>query len=368
MAPSATISSSSNVALQLARRFSSVLSLSSPSTAATTATTTAIKSFSTTTSTSTTTATTTYSNRMMIHKNGGDGGYCHSNISNNRNNFVVIRSMATSKIDAKNAKRLKLQQKKKKNAQAGTTSTAVTATATNSNDGNDDDDEKESSLSSSSPLQSESTSGLSSSTAAKSPFLQHEEWVKFQQSITVSGFQTGQTTTATVLKKSRGGKQARRKREQELARLGGVDGTTTPGGGKISAVAAKFPAIRYSTEETEELLKLAYETLPTRDGKRGSRSKQRQENRWKKVRRIRSDYKAQLLQAHYRRMEHRKYKRDRTKEMMVNAIEQRQNDSDYQKSVLQRYMGLYGNSNKDNENQNQNENSSSVLSGNENKI
>ena len=174
--------------------------------------------------------------------------------------------------------------------------------------------------------------------------------MKFQQSITVDGFQTGQTTTATVLKKSRGGKQARRKREKELARLGGdglVDSSLAGGTGqqKISAVAAKFPALRYSVEETEELLKLAYATLPTRTGKRGTRNLKRQANRWKIVRKIRSDYKAQLLRAHYRRMLQRKYKRDRTKVAMHDAVDQRQSDLEYQGQVLQRWRNMSINNN-----------------------
>ena len=171
---------------------------------------------------------------------------------------------------------------------------------------------------------------------SKNPFLQHQEWVRFQQSITVDGFQTGQTTTATVLKKSRGGKQARRKREKEMARLGAA--SMTEGGENISAVAQKFPAIRYSPEETEELLKQAYEALPPREGKRGNRNLRRQKLRWKRVRKIRSDYKAHMINAHYDRMEARKYKRDRTKEALESAPEQRQADLDYQGQVFQRWM------------------------------
>jgi hypothetical protein len=171
----------------------------------------------------------------------------------------------------------------------------------------------------------------------KNPFLQHQEWVKFQQSITVDGFQTGQTTTATVLKKSRGGKQARRKREKELARLGAyADGSSSTE--KISAVAQKFPAIRYSPEETEDLLKQAYEALPARTGKRGTRNLRRQETRWRKVRKIRSDYKAHLVRAHFNRMEARKYKRDRTSDTLDAAPDQRQDDLDYQGMVLKRWM------------------------------
>ncbi len=166
--------------------------------------------------------------------------------------------------------------------------------------------------------------------------MQHEEWVRFQKSITIDGFQTGQTTTATVLKKSRGGKQARRKREKELSRLGATLDETS--GEKISAVAQKFPASRYSPRETDELLHLAYNALPVRDGKRGTRNLRRQETRWKRVRKIRSDYKAEKINAHYNTMEARKYKRDRTKETLVSATQQRQNDLEYQGMILKRWM------------------------------
>jgi len=207
-------------------------------------------------------------------------------------------------IDAKNARRLKIQQKKKKNVNkpaSGTDEEAPTATAA----------------------------------AEKNPFLQHQEWVRFQKSITVDGFQTGQTTTATVLKKSRGGKQARRKREKELARLGAYsdDGSTE----KISAVAQKFPAVRFSTEETADLLQQAYAALPPRAGKRGTRNLRRQADRWKTVRKIRSDYKAQQANAHCNRMAARKYKRDRTRDTLECAVDQRADDLDYQGMILKRW-------------------------------
>lgn len=220
--------------------------------------------------------------------------------------------MATNRkvIDAKNARRLKIQQKKKKNVNKPGLAAAAEA----------------------------NTEDASGETDKNSPFLQHQEWVKFQQSITVEGFQTGQTTTATALKKSRGGKQARRKREKELARLGAFSESDE----KISAVAQKFPAIRYSPEETEDLLKQAYATLPERAGKRGTRNLKRQAERWRRVRRIRSDYKAHLLEAHHRRMEARSYKRDRTKEMKEEARELRQKDLDYQGAVMKRWAETMG--------------------------
>ena len=183
------------------------------------------------------------------------------------------------------------------------------------------------------------------SSSGNQPFLQHQEWVKFQQSISVSGFQTGQTVTATVLKKSRGGKQARRKREKELARLQRLDPTLAGSAAAAestssSAVATKFPAIRYSPEETQELLRQAYEELPERTGKRGNRNLRRQALRWKKVRKIRSDYKANIINAHERRMEHRHYKRQRVIQAKEDAVVQRQQDLEYQKSVLERWYRM----------------------------
>lgn len=176
------------------------------------------------------------------------------------------------------------------------------------------------------------------------PFLQHQEWVKFQQSISVTGFQTGQVMTATVLKKSRGGKQARRKREKELARLQGLNPSLADvaDSAKVSSssVATKFPAIRYSQEQTQELLRQAYEALPERTGKRGNRNLRRQARRWKIVRKIRSDYKANIVRAHERKMEHRHYKRQRVIEAKKDAVVQRQQDLEYQRKVLERWYRM----------------------------
>eukprot|EP00934_Nitzschia_sp_Nitz4_P003573 Nitzschia sp. Nitz4//scaffold72_size95085//31156//32369//NITZ4_004752-RA/size95085-snap-gene-0.116-mRNA-1//1//CDS//3329557351//3563//frame0 len=207
-----------------------------------------------------------------------------------------VRTFAVNRkvIDAKNAKRLKVQAKKKKNGpQASKATDEAPAT----------DD------------------------ASNQPFLQHQEWVKFQQSIAVDGFQTGQVTTAQVLKKSRGGKQARARREKEMAKEAAVQ----------TDASLKFPALRYSEEETQELLNLAFATLPEREGKRGSRNLKRQDRRWKLVRDIRSKYKRQIQQAHERRMEKRSWRRETTKEAKEAAPAQCQADLDYQAQVLRRW-------------------------------
>ena len=151
--------------------------------------------------------------------------------------------------------------------------------------------------------------------------------MKFQQSIRVDGFQTGQVTTAQVMKKSRGGKQARLRKERELARM--QEDTASSD--------LKFPAIRYSPEETKELLERAYAALPERAGKRGTRNLRRQNRRWQLVRDIRAKYKQNLIEAHYRRMEKRSEKRQRTKAMKEEAPEIVLKDLNYQGQVLTRW-------------------------------
>jgi hypothetical protein len=142
--------------------------------------------------------------------------------------------------------------------------------------------------------------------------------------------------TATVLKKSRGGKQVRNRREKEMmARLDQQQPTA-------SAAAIKFPALRYPPEQTQELLRLAYETLPERAGRRGNRNLRRQARRWRAVRKIRSDYKANIIAAHERRMEHRHYRRQRVVQAKADATVQREDDLRYQRAVLERWMDHLG--------------------------
>eukprot|EP00980_Cylindrotheca_fusiformis_P018969 scaffold6355_cov119-Cylindrotheca_fusiformis.AAC.6 len=209
-------------------------------------------------------------------------------------NVSSYKTFATNRkvIDAKNVRRLKIQAKKKKNQNK--------------------------------PV---ATSDTDASKEADQPFLQHQEWVKFQQSITVDGFQTGQVTTASVVKKNRGGKQVRRRKEKEMARLEQTDQVSDE----------KFPAIRYSQEETERLLAQAYGALPERAGKRGTRNLQRQENRWQLVRDIRAKYKANMFAAHERRMEKRHWKRQQVIAAKEQAPVLREKDLSYQAQVLRRW-------------------------------
>lgn len=163
---------------------------------------------------------------------------------------------------------------------------------------------------------------------AAQPFLQNQEWAKFQQSISVDGFETGQQTEASLIKKSRGGKQARRRKALEMDRL-------KPSNDQVSD--EKFPAIRYSQEDTERLLEQAYGTLPARAGKRGTRNLKRQDRRWGLVRDIRAKYKANIIAAHERRMEKRQWKRQQVIAAKLQAPISTEQDLNYQAQVLRRW-------------------------------
>jgi beta-galactosidase beta subunit len=169
---------------------------------------------------------------------------------------------------------------------------------------------------------------------------QHKEWVEFQKSIEVDGFETGQTlTTVDSSKKGRsGGKATTKKRMtkrdemaekiKERQRLAGA------GGGE-------FPPMRYSDEETERLLKQAYAAIPKRMGRRGTLQLKRQKRRWHLVREIHRKYKANIIKFHFRRMQRRSTKIKQIVDFISNVAPNTvHEDIEYQNSVRQRYMNM----------------------------
>lgn len=162
---------------------------------------------------------------------------------------------------------------------------------------------------------------------------QHKEWVKFQQSIVVEGFETGATLELQSPQKKSSGSAAKRKKSRnkileekilERQRMAGA------GGGE-------YPPLRYSEEETERLLKEAYDNLPKRAGKRGTRALKRQKRRWAMVRNIHRRYKAHLQKFYVRRMEERSRKVRQIKELKEQAPRIVQQDRDYQRYVYERW-------------------------------
>jgi hypothetical protein len=164
--------------------------------------------------------------------------------------------------------------------------------------------------------------------------LQHKEWVKFQQSIAVEGFETGQTTTIQSTKKTRGGKKATKRKQtrrdvmeeklKERQRLTGA------GGGE-------FPPLRYSDAETERLLAQAYAAVPVRAGKRGTKNLKRQKRRWHLVREIRRKYKGHMARFQVRKMEIRSRKIKDVLAILAEAPVIRNRDREYQLSVYRKW-------------------------------
>lgn len=162
---------------------------------------------------------------------------------------------------------------------------------------------------------------------------QHEAWVEFQKSISVEGFQTGQTTKAKVIQKGESGQKLRdlKRREKLEMRMA----SKRP---EISDVrGGHFPSHRYSDEETERLLATAYASIPERAGKRGTRNLKRQKRRWFLVRKIHAKEKYHITEAHIRKMEARSNRMQEIKAIKSEAPDVRANDREYQKEVLRRW-------------------------------
>jgi hypothetical protein len=169
---------------------------------------------------------------------------------------------------------------------------------------------------------------------------QHSEWVEFQKSIAVEGFETGQILSVIdATKKGRSGNKAASKKRltkrdemaekiRERQRLAG-------GGG------GEFPPMRYSDAETERLLQQAYASIPPRTGPRGTLQLKRQKRRWHLVREIHRKYKGHIMQSHERRMKQRSKKIRDIMDFTANvapAIVQQ--DIEYQNQVRQRYRSM----------------------------
>ncbi|KAL3791091.1 hypothetical protein HJC23_012076 [Cyclotella cryptica] len=168
---------------------------------------------------------------------------------------------------------------------------------------------------------------------------QHETWVEFQKSISVSGFETGQTTKVTTRTKKRGGKidRKRREREEELeAALKGktFDITTLKGG--------EFPPLRYSDEETARLLEEAYANMPVRTGKRGTLHLKREKRRWWIKRMYDAKKKHERMAEHERRMAKRHNISKWCYEIKTGAEEVREKERLYQMDVLERWAEMNG--------------------------
>lgn len=152
---------------------------------------------------------------------------------------------------------------------------------------------------------------------------QQQDWVDVQQSLSVGAF-PGSKKAGVSARATKKAKQIAVEAAAERQRL------TKAGGGL-------YPPLRYSPEETELLLKEAYEAVPERAGKRGTRQAKRQGRRWQAVRKIRKKYKKLIVRAHFRKMEKRSTKVAQVKAVLEEAPEVVKRDREYQAEVFRRW-------------------------------
>lgn len=243
----------------------------------------------------------------------------------NTNRFVSptfqIRSLATQKKNRpkKNAAKPK---KTKHNAKA---------TAMENNHSNEEDDD----------------SADAFQTHSSTP-LQHEEWVQFQRAISVQGFETGQTTTSSVTQSSsssRGSRQSSTSlqsnssssQRKKITRRNALAETVAERRRLTGAGGGEFPPLRYSEDETNRLLEMAYAAVPPRAGPRGTLRLKRQKKRWHLVREIHRKYKSHMAAFQVRKMAKRSWKVREVRAVLDTAAQICQQDRAYQLEVYRRW-------------------------------
>jgi len=167
---------------------------------------------------------------------------------------------------------------------------------------------------------------------------QHSEWVEFQKSIAVEGFETGQIMEA--IKGAGNRNRLRRSRRLAMKRLASRVQKEKERQKFLKVGGGLFPALSYSPEETERLLARARAALPVRTGRRGTRNLKRQARRWWLVRQIRKKYKKNIIQAHFRRMAERSARHKKSWAVIEKAPTVRSEEADYQLASFQRWDSL----------------------------
>ncbi len=104
----------------------------------------------------------------------------------------------------------------------------------------------------------------------------------------------------------------------------------------------QFPSMRYSDEETERLLKEAYDNIPKRGISKKTRQIKRQRNRFRAIREARRIKKQEKIAHHFARMEKRSRKKKDVKRVIETADEIRENELMYQRKVLMKWAEIQG--------------------------
>lgn len=137
--------------------------------------------------------------------------------------------------------------------------------------------------------------------------------------------------------KKRGGKTLRKKQEASKQSSLSDQSRLLDGAGP-----GQFPPLRYSDDETANLLEEAYSNIPERTGKRGTRAFKRQKVRFIGIRKARSIKKQEKIEHHFDRMEKRSLKMTSIRKMKELAVDVRQEDQNYQKELLRKVLMMRG--------------------------
>jgi hypothetical protein len=153
--------------------------------------------------------------------------------------------------------------------------------------------------------------------------------LKFQESISVRGFDTGQDKLKVQVKKYYDVLDASRRGKKE-------ETTTRP---QRPLLQGQYRALRYSEEETERLLAQAYAKLPPREGKRGNRQAKRHRRRQFLGRKMKRICKINYgRKTHERRMLKRSANAKAIRAIKQEAPDMRKRDAIYQQFVLTKWI------------------------------
>lgn len=160
------------------------------------------------------------------------------------------------------------------------------------------------------------------------------EWNKFQETLMFD--ETKLSGSISKKSKKRGGKTLRKKKTRELELIKKQEGRIDDVG------TGQFPSMRYSDEETERLLKEAYDNLPKKGISKKTRQLKRQRIRHRVIRKARYIKKQERIASHFARMEKRSLVVKDVKRVIETADSIREKDLMYQRKVLMKWAEIQG--------------------------
>lgn len=156
----------------------------------------------------------------------------------------------------------------------------------------------------------------------------NDSWLKWQQSLINSSDESPKT-------KTRGGKTLRKRVTQNLVSSVTVEASSQER--LLDAGQGQFPPLRFSDSETERLLAEAYDSLPKRAGKRGTRSLKRQKVKYHFIRKAHKVKKQEKIRHHFAVMEKRSKKVQDIRKMKEISENEKAADEEYKIKVLEEF-------------------------------